>query len=103
MAVNMTPFDEGVEGLRFISFGLLGYPNALPNPISITFKEIPDRQSVGSDIIDPIEYIVSSDNQTSYFYINKYSYSDYFAHRFHLGQGRLSGNFAITTKTIGKH
>jgi hypothetical protein len=101
--INMSTFDEGIEGLRFISFGLVGYPNVLPNPISITFKEIPARQSVGSDIIDPIEYIVSSDNQTNYFYINKYSSSDYFAHRFHLGQGRLSGNFAITTKTIGKH
>jgi hypothetical protein len=36
-------------------------------------------------------------------YMVKYKFNDYFAHRFHLGNGSYSGNYLITTKTIGRN
>lgn len=103
MNIDMTAQNEKIENIRFISFGLIGYPGTLPNPISVSFREIQAQQSTGSQPVDPIEYIVTNDNQTGSFNVVKYKFNDYFAHRFHLGNGRYSGNYLITTKTIGRN
>jgi hypothetical protein len=103
MNIDMTAENEKIENIRFISFGLIGYPGTLPNPISVSFREIQAQQSTGSQPVNPVEYIVTNDNQTGSFNVVKYKFSDYFAHRFHLGNGRYSGNYLITTKTIGRN
>ena len=103
MNIDMTAENEKIENIRFISFGLIGYPGTLPNPISVSFREIQAQQSTGSQPVDPVEYIVTNDNQTGSFNVVKYKFNDYFAHRFHLGNGRYSGNYLITTKTIGRN
>ena len=103
MNIDMTAQNEKIENIRFISFGLIGYPGTLPNPISVSFREIQAQQSTGSQPVDPVEYIVTNDNQTGSFNVVKYKFNDYFAHRFHLGNGRYSGNYLITTKTIGRN
>ena len=101
--IDMLNNNGNVENIRFISFGIMGTVYTMTEPISIMFKEVPAQQSVGSRILDPIEYLVTESNKTSYFYIAKYKVTDYFAHRFHLGQGNLQGKYWISTKTIGRN
>ena len=103
MDIDMLNNNGNVENIRFISFGIMGTVYTMTEPISIMFKEVPAQQSVGSRILDPIEYLVTESNKTSYFYIAKYKVTDYFAHRFHLGQGNLQGKYWISTKTIGRN
>lgn len=103
MDIDMLNNNGNVENIRFISFGIIGTTYTMTEPISIMLKEVPAQQSVGSQILDPIEYLVTENNKTSYFYITKYKFNDYFAHRFHLGQGNLQGKYWVSTKTIGRN
>lgn len=97
------PNDNRIAGLRFISFGLIGYPTGLPNPISVAFRSVPAQQSTGGATITPVEYLVTNDNQTGSFHVVKYKFDDYFAHRFRAEGCSLAGKYLVTTKTIGRN
>lgn len=95
--------NYNLEEIRFISFGLIGYYESLPNPISVTFKEVPPEQTVASTPIDPIEYLLTNDNMNSTYYIGKYKMTDYFAHRLHIQQVNLTGKYLVCVRTIGRN